>query len=396
VGKLGADTVPAWVGRMGIPHAEEWWRPATAVLRALAGRQAGAGLVGDTAAAAIPPIASYAAPRLEAAGEAVGSKTLGERASGAADWLERRLPGFLKKDPAPFPHGVESQWERAVERPAYSPSDAAIDAAQPRRTSEWVNRPQGWRESIVDPPPPAEPFEPAPALVRPAEAPARATPAAPAPDAADTQWQQFRQAARVTPAGEIPIGAPAADPGIELSLTGPNVLPPTAADLAAPPSQTASEVLQQQATGRQPMTAQQLDQEFERMKQANAAKRAAEQNPATDIPARTLPDGSPLVLDDDAARAAAENFDPVSAFNERFGTGTDPYEAMKLNKATAQERRMSALTNKAIRPDLLPESTGLRGADALGFNPETGEIVNWDDVPGTATEGLIRAAKRKP
>jgi hypothetical protein len=457
VGKLGLDVMPRWASR--IPGAEDWWRPATAVLRAALGHTAGLPAAADIAATTIPPAASWAAPRLEWAGEKWGSHTLGEQASRALQWLENRLPGILKTD-AP---GAAAAAAADVESPAVAASRARFQARQgapaaeaagartrviepdptgpvsrpddlsrrdffrdpdlPTQPSEWVEGPPTAKNAPVDPNFNAGAGDPMLAGSQPyPKAGAPAAPPAPRPvGRSDAQWRQFRQPPRTTPVGNVPIGAPAVDPGIELNLTGPNVLPPTAADLAAPPAEygtgsyftenpstaasyrstppdaapTATETLQQRAAPARPTyTQQQLEEAHAKMTAANAAAREAEAAAAGPLEGtpntRTLPTGEVIPWDDAAAEAGAADFDPVAAFNERFGTGEPA-----ARKATAQERRMSALTNKAIRPDLLPESSGLRDAGDLSFDPASGEIGKWADVPETATDRLVRAIQRK-
>lgn len=426
VGKLGGDVMPRWVGKLGIPHAEDWWRPATAVLRGLAGRTAGLPAVADVAASTIPPAASWAAPRLEAAGEFLGSRTLGERASGALEWLQSKLPGILKAD---APGAAAATAAEAAESPAVAASRARFQARQAAPTREAAEAAAA-RTRVIEPRQ-MEPWEVgqewvegSPTPKNPPAAAAAPPPAAPAPAAprpvgrSQTQWQQFQQPPRQTPAGNIPIGTPAADPGIELNLSGPNIEPPTPMDVlqqqagapAAPPppvldpaaqairdqTATATERLQQQAGGlrREPLTAQQLEDAHAKMTAANAAAREAEAAAAGplegDPNTRTLPTGDVIPWDDATAAADAADFDPVAAFNQRFGTG----EA-QARKATAQERRMSAMTNKELQPNLLPESSGLRDAGDLSFDPATGEIGKWADVPETATDRLVRMIRKK-
>ena len=404
-------------------------RIGTGLGRAYGASKAGLPAWADIAAGTVPPIATWAAPRLAEAGEVVGSRTLGERASSALQWLESRLPGILKGD---APGAAAATAAEAAESPAVAASRARFQARQAAPARQAAEAAAG-RTRVIEPRP-MEPWEvgqewvegpPTPTTPPAAAAPppAPAAPAAPRPvGRSQTQWQQFQQPPRVTPAGNVPIGAPAAEPGIELNLSGPNVLPPTAADLAAESPTygtgsyftenpataesyatpaTATERLQQQAGGlkREPMTAQQLEAAHAQMTRANAAAREAEASAAGPLegePAtRTLPDGSVVPWDDAAAQADADTYDPVAEFLRAHPeAGGDPYQQQALDKATAQERRMSALTNKAIRPDLLPASSGLRDAGDLSFDPATGEIGKWADVPDTATDRLVRAMQR--
>lgn len=425
VGRYGLDVMPQWVGgvagKLGIPatSAQQMWRPATAALRALAAKKLGYGTLADIAGSVIPYVSSKVAPVLDTAAESpiLGgtSKTLGERAGLALKWLEDRAPGFLKAD-APVPP------EPPLPPPAtFVSRDAAPFLTHPPvDPAEWPN-PSTFEQPIggvkVDPATAdrlwnyASNVESGAADVGGAVGrPVKRWPVPPE----QQQWNRFSEPARGMAPGELPIGRPAADPGIELNLTGPNVLPPhTAEDLAA--AVAAPETASQRLAARAAKSPQELEAAHARMKAANDAAREAAQNPTTPIdvedpisepaaaaPAAgprsiTLPDGSTHVLDDAAAEADAANYDPAAALAARYPELTgDPYAAMKLNKATAQERRLQALTNKAVQGDKLPESSGLRGKN-LGFDPQSGEIVDLDAQPEETASNFLKAAtKRKP
>jgi hypothetical protein len=490
-----AGKVGQFLGKAGghIPGAPWWQNLAAAGGRGEIARRLGLPNWATGAITAGPMAAGKVGEALEGAGGALESKTLGERASGALDWLKQRLGMGTEGEAATAtagpravvdtPAGPRTKWypkndvtgmsnEDFVTQPPPGPQPGR-PGPNPPPPSPPVQPPPGPQPPYAarpSPPPPPAPAPPAEPPFQPPPGPQPGYPGGPRPgapvSATDALMERsLRQQGAYDPAQPVSFRRWFMDASGPETSVDPNAVNLTAdqlvdraggsASAAVPtatgkpawwpegefapewsPEREAQFVKNKQAVARiradawrgvspadirpqgaplrpQDFAPAPIDPEVERVTQQALDNLTRQQRAKTatdvlkqqlDVPHSgtavapevppagrtiTLPDGTVAPLDDDAARAAAEAFDPVAAFNQQYGTG----EQVAREKL-ALPRRDQALVNKTVAADQLPESSGLQGKN-VGLDPASGEIVDLDAAPTSALDALLKATKRK-
>jgi hypothetical protein len=431
-----AGKVGQFLGKAGghIPGAPWWQNLAAAGGRGEIARRLGLPNWATGVITAGPMAAGKVGEGLEATGNALESQTLGERASGALDWLKQRLGMGAEGEAATAtagpravvdtPAGPRTKWypkndvtgmsnEDFVTQPPPGPQPGRPGPNPPPPPSPPVQPPPGPQPPYAarpSPPPPAEPpFQPPPGPQP--DYPGGPRPGAPVSATDALMERSLQQQGAYDPAQPVSFrrwftdatgpGTPVDPNAVNLTAdqlvdriggSAPTTVPANAAEVDRVTQQALDNLTRQQrAKTATDVLKQQLD-----VPHSGTAAPVAPEVPAATPPSAartiTLPDGTTMPLDDEAARAAAEAFDPVASFNERYQTG-EPIAREKL----ALPRRDQALVNKTVAADQLPASSGLQGAGKnLGLDPTTGEIVDLDQAPKTALDALLAATKRKP